>query len=129
MKYAGIRVTDLPRSLRFYCDGLGLAVEKQGSMSHGGQWALLHDVETGQRLELNFYPPGSPFARPYVAGEGLDHLGFEVDDARKWHDQLVRAFGAKSAMAPTHEPPDEIVAYVEDPDGNWIEFFSQHKHK
>ncbi|HEY9406059.1 MAG TPA: hypothetical protein VIP53_01270 [Nitrososphaera sp.] len=31
-------------------------------------------------LELNWYPKGSHFDVPHVAGEGLDHIRFAVDN-------------------------------------------------
>jgi len=121
LKYAGLRVTDLERSLKFYVGQLGLEVERQGSQK--GDWVLLRDPRSGQRLELNWYPPGSEFATPYAPGEGLDHLGFEVSDARESYMQLTAA-GAPSALAPFSDGPGEWVAYVTDPDGNWVELFS-----
>lgn len=120
--YCGIRVTDLDRSVGFYHEGLGLAEVRRGRMSHGGLWVLLEDPATKQRLELNYYPPGNPYFVPFVVGEGLDHLGFKVDDARKWFDKLL-AMGAEPAVEPWQEGPDEVVSYVKDPDGNWIEIY------
>jgi catechol 2,3-dioxygenase-like lactoylglutathione lyase family enzyme len=121
LKYAGIRVTDMDRALRFYVGFLRLDVERQGSQK--GEWTLLRDPRSGQRLELNWYPPESPFATPYVPGEGLDHLGFEVDDARAWHAKALAA-GAGNALDPFEDGPGNWAAYVTDPDGNWIELFS-----
>lgn len=33
--YVGIRVTEMERSVKFYCEGLGLRETKRGHMSHG----------------------------------------------------------------------------------------------
>ncbi len=99
ISYVGIRVTDLTRSLRFYIDGLGLRERKRGTMSHGGTWVSLEDTETHFQLELNWYPPESPYATPFVPGEGLDHLGLDVDNARSMIDRL-RTMGAKVAVEP-----------------------------
>jgi catechol 2,3-dioxygenase-like lactoylglutathione lyase family enzyme len=38
--YAGLRVRNLPRSLRFYRK-LGFRIHKRGTMGHGGQWVHL----------------------------------------------------------------------------------------
>ena len=121
--YAGIRVTDLERSFAFYTTLLGLKLAKRGSMTHGGLWVQLEDPETHQKIELNWYPPGSPYATPFSVGEGLDHLGFKVQDARVEFARLVAA-GATVAIEPWKEGPGEYVGYVKDPDGNWIEVFS-----
>ena len=124
LSYFGIRVTDLERSLRFYTQLLGLKEVRRGdSRKYGaGIWVLLKDEPSGHELELNWYPPGSEYAVPYVPGEGLDHIGFLVDDVRKTYRDLV----AKGA-APTPITPEETegwTAYVTDPDGNWIEIYT-----
>jgi lactoylglutathione lyase len=123
LTYTGIRVTDLDRSLRFYIHGLGLVERKRGTMSHGGRWVSLKDPESGTQLELNYYPPGSPYRTPYTAGEGLDHLGFDVDDARASIERL-RAMGAKVAIEPWLEEGRYWIGFVEDPDGLWVEIQS-----
>lgn len=125
LRYFGIRVTDLERSLKFYTDLLGLTEAGRGSMSgYGddrGNWVLLEDATSGQRLELNAYPEESRWHAPYEPGEGLDHLGFVVDDVAATYNELV----AKGA-GPTDIDPastDGHQAFVTDPDGNWIELF------
>ena len=123
LTYTGIRVTELERSLRFYAEGLGLVERRRGTMSHGGQWVGLTDPETGAELELNYYPPGSTFATPYHPGEGLDHLGFDVADAKQTIERL-RAMGAKVALEPWLEEGRYWIGFVEDPDGLWIEIQS-----
>ena len=118
--YVGIRVTELERSIRFYSEGLGLVERKRGRMSHGGIFVELVDPETNAQLELNWYPPGSPYATPFVPGEGLDHLGFEVEDARATIAKLV-AMGARTAVEPWVEEGRYWIGFVEDPDGLWVE--------
>ncbi len=120
LRYTGIRVTDLDRSLRFYREGLGLREEGRGRMSHGGTFVGLEDPETHVQLELNYYPPGSRFAPPYTVGEGLDHLGVVVPDARALIERL-RGMGARVAVEPWHEAGRYWIGFVEDPDGIWIE--------
>src|SRR6266545_714131 len=85
LKYVGIRVTDLDRSIKFYTELFGLKEDRRGdSRKFGlGFWVVLRDDTTGERIELNWYPPGSKYATPYTAGEGLDHLGFVVEDVRE----------------------------------------------
>lgn len=121
--YFGIRVTDLDRSLRFYVEGLGLVKRRGGRMPHGGRRVLLEDPGTGQRLELNWYPPASPYAAPYVAGEGLDHLGFSTGHAREVAKRL-EANGGKVVLRPTDRLGVRQNYYVEDPDGNWVELMA-----
>ncbi len=120
ISYVGIRVTDLARSIRFYTEGLGLVESKRGRMSHGGTWVSMKDPETGFNLELNWYPADSPYATPFTPGEGLDHLGVDVKDARATVERLC-AFGGKVAVAPWVEEGRYVIGFVEDPDGNWVE--------
>ncbi len=118
--YAGIRVTDLERSLRFYVGGLGLVERGRGTMSHGGLFVGLEDPATHFQLELNVYPADSPYATPYSAGEGLDHFGVDVADARATIERLTH-FGGTVAIAPWVEAGKYWIGFVADPDGIWIE--------
>lgn len=118
--YFGIRVTDPDRSVRFYSDGLGLRETGRGRMSHGGLFIQLQDPNTMQQLELNWYPAGSPYDVPYSVGEGVDHLGFEVDDAPETYRRLLR-LGGTSAIAPWLEQDRLWIGFVRDPDGIWVE--------
>lgn len=121
--YSGIRVTDPDRSVRFYTDGLGLKEISRGHMSHGGLFIELQDPNTMQQLELNWYPAGSPYDTAYSVGEGMDHLGFEVDDAREAYRRLLR-LGASPAIEPWLEQNRYWIGFVRDPDGIWIELQS-----
>jgi len=120
LRYVGLRVRDLERSVRFYTGPLGLRETQRGSMSHGGIFVGLVDPASNVPLELNWYPPDSPYATPYEVGEGLDHLGFEVPDARATIRELV-ASGAELAVAPWLEGGRYWIGFVQDPDGNWLE--------
>jgi lactoylglutathione lyase len=116
--YAGIRVRDLKRSVDFYTKALGMKVVARRTMPHGGKYVHLKSPGSPQRLELNWYPEGSKFFTPYRRGEELDHLAFEVEDARRAFEELV-AQGAGVAVSPADSKGTEI--YVTDPDGMWIE--------
>jgi catechol 2,3-dioxygenase-like lactoylglutathione lyase family enzyme len=83
LAYCGIRVTDLKRSLDFYVRVMGLKQIGRGTMKHEGVYVMLQDEKAKQKLELNWYPRGSKFYTEYVLGEGIDHLGFVVDDVRR----------------------------------------------
>ncbi len=122
LRYFGIRVTDLDRSVHFYTKLLGLGILRQGTMQHGGKWVLLEDPRSHQKLELNWYPRDSPYAIPYVPGEGLDHIGFKVQNATSTFKKLVSK-GAVPALTPKDENGIKGIYYLKDPDGNWIEFF------
>ena len=51
---------------------------------HGaGIWVKLKDEKSRHYLELNWHTPGSRFCTSYFGSEGLDHIGFIVDDVRE----------------------------------------------
>ena len=122
LRYFGIRVTDLERSTKFYTELIGLKKRGGGTMYHGGKWVLLEDPRSHQRLELNWYPPDSPYAAEYVLGEGLDHIGFRVKDPKAEFKRLIAA-GVKPALVPSDKNGVKRIYYLKDPDGNWLEFF------
>lgn len=139
--YVGVRVSELEPSLRFYSGLLGLEEIRRGGGTK--EWppiyVLLRDPESGQKLELNWYPKDHFLAPPYAPGEGLDHVGFRVADVvetlrqmkkagvkiPKWPAEMLRemqdAAGYKSVMWSTGK--GHHVAHVLDPDGNYVELY------
>jgi lactoylglutathione lyase len=126
LSYNGIRVMDLDRSLKFYTELFGLKEVARGDSTAIGRgiFVLLRDPWSGQNLELNWYPEGSQFATPYVTGEGLDHIAFRVADLPKFVGELRKAGVPGAGESVDFELPSGVrVAFVKDPDGNWIGLF------
>ncbi len=121
LDYAGIRVTNLARAARFVTRGLGLEEVRRGRMADGGVWVLFRDPTSHQQLELNWYPRGHRFATPFSAGEGLDHLGFRVQDVAA-AGRRVAAAGARRVHAQRRNGK-VVLAFYEGPDGIWVELF------
>lgn len=119
LDYTGLRVTDLGRATRFVTRGLGLVEVRRGTMDHGGVWVLFRDPVSHQQLELNWYPRGNRFATPFSTGEGLDHLGFRVQNMAAAARRL-RAAGARR-IEEFRERGKVVLAYYEGPDGIWVE--------
>jgi len=131
LNYSGIRVTDLARSLRFYTELFGLAEVARGDLSSRGMgvFVLLQDPWSGQKLELNWYPPDSKFADTYRPGDALDCIGFRVSDLPHIMDQLLQAGVERAGESTGFEiPSDHRVAFVKDPDGNWITLLERFNH-
>lgn len=127
-RYAGLRVRDLKRSLRFYTKLLGLREVRRGDLRRYGLgiWVLLQDPRSGQRLELNWYPPRSHHAVAYQVGEALDHLGFLMGKVPRSTLEAQYRRLVKGGARPTPftlEASNGWVFCVKDPDGIWIEFF------
>jgi len=119
--YVGIRVTNLQRSIDFYTKVLGMRVKGRGKIDQTkGETVGLESEKDGFTLELNYYEEDSPFNTKYVMGEGLDHLAFNVDDLNKALEEAKRA-GYKTILE--IKTDGGRWAYIEDPDGIWIELF------
>ncbi len=117
--YTGIRVKNLEASIRFYADVLGMKVKDRTRIEQTkGEVVNLVSEDNGFPLELNYYDEGSPHATKYTPGEGLDHLAFLVDDI---DDAVARAkkFGSGEILRVKTEK--SRWAYIEDPNGIWIE--------
>ncbi|MBO3802854.1 MAG: VOC family protein [Candidatus Brockarchaeota archaeon] len=127
LEYVGIRVKDMDESIRFYTELLGMKLLDRAKIpTTKGETAALQSPGSKLVLELNYYEEGSPFATPYEAGDGLDHLGFKVDDVKAEFENLRRK-GATVALEPFEETNDKeatgFLAFVQDPNGIWIELF------
>ena len=116
MKYLHtmVRVTDLDRSLEFYCTHLGL--ENMGSF----------DIEEGRFTLVFIAPPGQPEAQielthnwdPETLGEGRNfgHLAYEVEDIYAICQKLSDA-----GIVINRPPRDGRMAFVRSPDNVSIE--------
>ncbi len=128
LKYTGIRVKDMDESLRFYTGVLGMDVvdKREPTPPTNGEVVTLRSSGGDQLLELNWYAEGSRFGPPYVNGEELDHLAFDVDDLDGAVAELSRR-GVEVVIRPGeigggygwHE------AFVKDPNGIWIELLQR----
>ncbi|MGH2638510.1 MAG: VOC family protein [Rhabdochlamydiaceae bacterium] len=122
--YTGIHVSNIDISIAFYTKELGMKLlSKTKIRETGGEVAWLRSPGSKQILELNWYPKEYRFG----GRQGLDHLAFEVDDAGKYFDKMKK----KKHGTPL-KPFKEgrwVLAYVRDPDGNWIELGHQEKKR
>jgi len=119
--YVGIRVTDLQKSIDFYTKVLGMTVTGRGKMEKTkGETVALESEKDGFLLELNYYGKDSPFNTKYVVGEGLDHLAFKTDDFDKALEEAKKS-GHRTTLE--MKVDGSRWAYIEDPDGIWIELF------
>lgn len=123
--YAGIRVKDMDESIRFYAEVFGMEVveKRERTPQTEGEVATLRSPAGDQLLELNWYAEGSRFGTPYVNGEDLDHLAFDVDDL----DAALAELSGKGVEVVIR--PGEIggwrEAFVKDPNGIWIELLQR----
>jgi lactoylglutathione lyase len=123
-----VRVSDLDKSLHFYCDLLGL-VEVKRKDSEQGRFSLifLADPQSAAQAE----DTDSPFleltynwdSEAYDEGRNFGHLAYEVDDIYAICEKL------QSAGVTINRPPrDGWMAFVRSPDGVSIELLQKGEH-
>lgn len=127
MKYLHtmVRVTDLEKSLDFYCNKLGLS-EVRRVESQQGRFTLVflsapEDVEAAKadraplvELTYNWDPEN------YTGGRNFGHLAYEVDDIHALCDKLMKA-----GVTINRPPRDGKMAFVRSPDNISIELLQK----
>ncbi len=115
--HVGIKSADIGKSLHFYCDLLGL--EKQEDLEIFGK----HFIFVGNdsvSIEIEAGGPDDTRVDPRKQ-TGLYHLAFTVDDVTALVERL-KAEGVPIALGPISSRPDRLTAFVEDPDGVFVQF-------
>jgi catechol 2,3-dioxygenase-like lactoylglutathione lyase family enzyme len=123
-----INVTDLERSERFYRDGLGMAETGRWP----GQMLFLAFCEEGRAPhpfyhDIGLYKVDRPAAEDFRARSGVSHVALLMASA---DDVDALASRMRSADVPVlkgpavHKEDGYRYAYVEDPDGNVLEFIA-----
>ena len=116
MKYLHtmVRVTDIDKSLEFYCNQLGL-VELKRYESEQGRFTLVFlaapgDEEAQVELTYNWDP------EEYDEGRNFGHLAYRVDDIYATCQKLMDA-----GVTINRPPRDGHMAFVRSPDNISIE--------
>ena len=116
--HAMIRVADIDKSMRFYCDLLGLKVAKTMDLEDCRLYYLTDSFgNTHIELTHNHETPDGG----YKNGSAFGHFAFETEDLDEFTKKL-RSMGYDYT-----EPPfmlEELgirISFIEDPDGNAIE--------
>ncbi len=119
-----LRVGDLDRSVKFYCDMFGMAELRRRDVPDGKYTlAFLGYADRPEQTELELtYNYG---VDKYDLGTGFGHLAIGMPDVYAGCERL-RAAGAKI----TREPGPvkfgtTVIAFVEDPDGYKIELIQR----
>lgn len=126
MDHSGLVVRDLDRARWFYGDVLGLVeIARPKNFTFRGAWFrgagfelhLIHADET--TATAGFGDPGEGGLTGLA-----HHLAFEVEDLDEALERL-RSQGIEILSGPMPRGDDVLQAYVFDPDGNFLEFFSR----
>ena len=88
--HIAINTLDIEESIRFYCDILGLKLEKRVDMDDLVDETLVYvRVNEGTCLELCDVRGRCSVKQPYNTTEGgLRHIAFDVDDLPAWEKHL-----------------------------------------
>ncbi len=121
--HVAVCVADLDRSIAWYGEALGFAVEHRGRVPEGTAIAMLR-APGGAGVELfELAPREDPlWSGPIQALEqGIVHFGLAVSDVQASFDRAVEA-GGRSVWPPRDAPVSGMrIAFVADPDGNLVE--------
>jgi catechol 2,3-dioxygenase-like lactoylglutathione lyase family enzyme len=135
IRHVGIVVSDIEKSLKFYCEVFGL--KKSVDTTIKGNWidsfynakgvnfrSVKLTYEKGEEfadIELLYYPLDSQYAVGPKTLFNSTHIAFVVDDADKIHNACL-AMGGKCNSAPLITPDGNYKAFFcQDPDGNYLE--------
>jgi lactoylglutathione lyase len=122
--YTGIRVKDMDESIKFYTEVMGMQLlDREKSPITQGECSMMKSQFSEQIIELNWYAEGTKFDTPYINGSEIDHLGFDVEDLDAWLQDLERK-NVKIILR-IHEIGGWNEAFIEDPNGIWIEFLQR----
>jgi catechol 2,3-dioxygenase len=114
-----LKVSDLERSERFYCDVLGFHVTAR----YGSDAVFLSAGDNHHDLGLNTWQSrGGP--PPPAGTTGLFHVAIRVPTRRQLAELLIRL---RDAGVPLSGASDHLVSealYLGDPDGNGIEIYA-----
>jgi lactoylglutathione lyase len=120
LAHAMLRVADLDRSIAFYTEKLGMSVleRREHKKNQFSQAYLGYGDGAGMQIELV-----SNWQRetPYEAGDAFGHIAIAVKNIQRLCDRLAAA-GVPLPRAPRGQRHGEnIVAFIQDPDGHRIE--------
>ncbi len=124
--YTMIRVADLDRSIAFYTDVLGMTLFRREDYPTG-RFTLAFlgfgNEQDGSTVELTWNWDITAYDR----GNAWGHIALAVDDvyaaAARFEAKgakIVRPAGPMAHISP-HRDGDEVIAFLEDPDGYRIE--------
>ncbi|MDH4180726.1 MAG: lactoylglutathione lyase [Betaproteobacteria bacterium] len=123
-----LRVGDLPRSIDFYTNVLGMKLlrttdrpEQKYSLAFVGYG----DESQGAVLELTF----NHGVDRYEIGTGYGHVAIEVPDAKAACDAVRAKGGSVTREAGPVKGGTTVIAFVQDPDGYKIELIERAPRK
>ena len=120
LEHANLIVRDVDEAIRFLSSAFPtFRIRGEGKNWHGDRWVHFGDEATYVALNEASTDPAEKWI-PYCGKPGLNHLGYEVDNADGVRARLREA-GFKDSTYPNNHPYRKRV-YFYDADGNDWEF-------
>lgn len=112
-----LNVVDMDRSIGFYTEQLGLKLTSRREVKqNNAEIAFLKD-ENDSAIELTHWRD----KKTLTEGDNFDHIAFAVDDVAAEIERLKKR-GVAIAMEPfSLQGSSTKIAFIKDPDGNWLE--------
>jgi lactoylglutathione lyase len=117
--HVALKVYDLEKSLEFYRDKLGFAEMMRMDHPDGGIWLVYLRITDDQFIEI--FPGAENERSPGWNGNAITHVCLAVDDLDAVIDNVEKA-GIKLLIGKKSAGDGNRLAWIEDPDGNRIEF-------
>jgi lactoylglutathione lyase len=113
-----VRVTDIDKSLAFYCQALGLTELKRYDSEEGRFTLVFLAAEGDEEAQVELTHNWDP--EPYDGGRNFGHLAYSVEDIYATCQRL-----ADNGVVINRPPRDGRMAFVRSPDGISIEILQQ----
>lgn len=120
--HAMLRVQDLPRSLAFYCDVLGLTEKRRITFTEEGRTLVFLGMTHDDGMQIELWHEGDGVAIEHVSRAG--HIGIGVRDIETCVDRLDAAGVTVLKRPAPLRPGGRVIAFVLDPDGHEIELLA-----
>ena len=123
-----LRVGDLPRSIAFYCDVLGMKVlrtTERPEQKYTLAFVGYGDEAASAVLELTY----NYGVDRYDVGTGYGHVAIEVEDAAAACAAVRAKGGTVTREAGPVKGGTTVIAFVQDPDGYKIELIERRARK
>ena len=122
MKYLHtmVRITNIEKSIDFYCNKLGLKEVKRNENEKGRYTLIFLGAENSDErhslLELTY----NWDSEKYTGGRNFGHLAYSVKNIYDTCDQLI-----KNSVVINRPPRDGHMAFIKSPDGISIEILQE----
>jgi len=125
MMHTMIRVTDIEKSIAFYCDVLSMRLLRRMDFSEGRfTLAFVGYADESETAVLELTHNWDTDA--YQLGDAYGHIAIGVDDVYATCEGVKERSGNVVREAGPMKGGSTVIAFVEDPDGYKIELLQDH---